>query len=358
MAEPEYDITEPAGHRDSTDEIIRQFLLAPRRRTGFDPFFRFTAACTISYLRRLGRHGWRLPVDDRTDRDPVADLALDLLGEILQSKPGRPFHRVFEYFRAAGITPADLADQSGLTDLYLIFLRRQIRQQLSRLRKQVDSQIENLKRRIRETLEATKNQRHSETIPSDSTERSDIPDELLHRLAEETYLESTSRSDWCLRLAAHLEQEEQYRSNVPISRLQAVMVRVNAAYADLDGSLLHGQYNSSALALQGAAEKARCATIEFVGRDIIPAFADKGRLTSEDAAGLLSICNLYLADWAACGETDRIPKYFREQMPPDRQERYLKDYKYILDTIIARARERFVALMRKDPTVQSLRGYW
>ncbi|MFQ5454358.1 MAG: hypothetical protein ACE5D6_09260, partial [Candidatus Zixiibacteriota bacterium] len=92
--------------------------------------------------------------DDRTDKDPLQDLTIDVLGEILETKKGISNHRVFNYFSTQNINNFKKYDEKFLRSKLQIFLRRQIRQELFRISKQKNPQVENLKERFKDIFKS------------------------------------------------------------------------------------------------------------------------------------------------------------------------------------------------------------
>lgn len=315
---------------------------------------------SLGHVRHLKALGWSLSVDDRTDTDPIPDLALDLLGETLESTPRHSFRRIFEFFHTQGITDFDRHDASELVTLFLTFLRRQLRQEISRRKKQADPQVENLKRRIREltakppfysldgsgliTL-ASQGDDYADDLPS-------ISDDDLLFVVNEAYLETTSRSGWCHAIFARLVERTDCCRAITRHRLTTAMIRVNAAHADLEGTSVSRLSEPAAAAIGKCIKHAVDGTLQRVRGGVLTEFESKGRLTANVADKLADACRAYLSDYVAHGgDTDSIPSYFREAMPGVTADQYQADYKHVFDTTTAAARKILGEILKNNPTV-------
>ena len=189
--------------------ILRDFLVEPLNKRRFNAFYSVTYQFTFGYLRFLSYRGYRLTVDDRTGCDPVSDLAIDILGRPLSSEKGNPFHMIFAYFHAIGIDDFAKHDTGDLWNKFSIWLRRQIKQELSRLGTERNPQIGNLKRRFHDILKPP--EYHSFAAPDNHAEcvalaancadlrreLSPLPVNLIREIAERAFLKSLNRSQWC-----------------------------------------------------------------------------------------------------------------------------------------------------------------
>ena len=84
---------------------------------------------------------------------------------------------------------------------------------------------------------------------------------------------------------------------------------------------------------------------------MITRFVARGRLSAEDAPLVLTAIRTYLEDLIQDGEADKIPQYFLSQKPRLSQSDYLKQYKYVMDTVANRALAEFRRRLREDPTI-------
>ncbi len=90
---------------DSHGATIRAFLANPLNKNIFLSFFRMTYSRSVVYLRYLKSKGFQLPLDQYAGQDPVADLAIDVLGSILRgSQTDPPYPEVFSFLEKAGVT--------------------------------------------------------------------------------------------------------------------------------------------------------------------------------------------------------------------------------------------------------------
>ena len=73
---------------EAKDTIIREFLIQPHNRRIFNDFYKFCYNYTKGYLHYLKRKNYQFPYDERTDKDPIDDLAIDILGFFLAKTTG------------------------------------------------------------------------------------------------------------------------------------------------------------------------------------------------------------------------------------------------------------------------------
>jgi len=355
------------SRHDSKAACVKAFLLRPRDRTAFNAFFDYTFRKALAYLRYLRSVGFHLPVDDRTDNDPLHDLSIDLLGPILESPTGRPYCRIFDFYKAQGINDFENQEADHLADLYLQFLRRQLRQESSRLRKQADPQLENLKRRIRDIVKlepcALTNGRvvRVSLVQYGDDIRADLPEistsELI-RLAHETYATSRTRAEWCHQILAAIASTPNCCRRVSLHRLTSAMVRTNAEHIETADPLISRLPGPSRGPIRAAADEACRIALDRVRDEVLSDFAAKGRLKPAEVDCLAQSCRLYLNDFSNNGyDTESIPTFFKATMPSETHDRYLTDYKYILDKAIAHCLKVFAKTMKKNPMVRAYGFY-
>ncbi len=355
-----------SGH-DSRTACVKAFLLRPRDRTTFNAFFDYTFRRALAYLRYLRSVGFHLPIDDRTDNDPLYDLAIDLLGPILESPAGRPFCRIFNFFETQRVDHFENQEPDYLADLYLQFLRRQLRQESSRLRKQNDPQIENLKRRIKDIVKVEPcvltNGRVARVAHMQYADdlRADLPEiapSELTRLAHETYSTSQTRAQWCHQILEGIASFSNCCRGISLHRLTAVMVSTNAKHVETADPLLSRPPGPAVGPIKVAADDACCIALDRVKEDILRDFAARGRLKPAEVDQLTESCRLYLNDFSNNGyDTESIPTFFKATMPADTHARYQTDYKYILDKAIAHCLKVFATIMKKNPMVRAYGFY-
>jgi len=75
----------------NSGKAIKAFLLNPVDKRTFGTFYSVCFSQTITYLRYLKSRNWKLPIEKSENENPLADLAIDILGPLLQSCPGEPF---------------------------------------------------------------------------------------------------------------------------------------------------------------------------------------------------------------------------------------------------------------------------
>ena len=341
-------------------ETLKRFLERPHSRARFDAFFGLCYRHVLGYLGCLKTRGYQMPLEPKADRNPLADLAIDILGSLLQSTKEQPFTIIFDHYHRIGIVDFRQADPVILYDHFRSLLGGFVRQELSRLRKEADPQLDHLKRRFKDTLK-----------PSDYTAfRSDgdpteyvcltqhnhdsrenyalISREELAVLVEDAFHRSRNRKQWCRAIFESLNDTTTVRNCIRKHELLAAVIAVNMKYVDVDGpgaSRLPG-------ANQGIVETAICEankqTIVWLRDSVLQGFIEKERMTTEVAERFASAAERYLLDLAHSGDTDALPVYFREVMPETEHDRYLKEYKYLFETTISKAEEDFKKRLKKS----------
>ncbi|MEW5995899.1 MAG: hypothetical protein AB1744_16100, partial [Candidatus Zixiibacteriota bacterium] len=165
-------------------------------------------------------------------------------------------------------------------------------------------------------------------------------DDLL-AIAEQAYLKSTSRSEWCRRILELIDEKSDVQNCVRKSELLSAVMAVNSKYADLDGLFPQRGWTPEDTLLLKRAEQAINQTLGWLEQTVLADFIPKGRLTPEEAKRFIQAARCYLNDMVHCGQTDLIPQYFRENLPPGTHARYLRDYKYLFETAINKAVAEF-----------------
>lgn len=342
------------------DRVLKLFLEQPSNRNRFDDFFRLCYRLVRGYLRHLQRQGWVLPFDQTSDRDQLGDLAIDILGPILASSPERPCNRIFDHFKKKGIVDFSEADPEQLYGSFTSRLFLFVREELRALRRDADPQLEHLKRRFSDTLNSSEYVSFSEggsgttyvcVADSSLEDKQDAPTisyDDLEEIVDRAYHESGTRSKWCRRVLEAVEQREDVRNCLKKHELLRAAVSVNMRYLR-DEALLTPSHPSVEIDLQlAAADDARQQTLQWLKNRVMTKFTLKQSITSATAERFLEAVNLYLQDLIHSEGVDKLPVYFREVMPEEEHEKYLKHYKHTFETTINRADEDFRERLRKS----------
>jgi hypothetical protein len=354
---------------DSNWDILSGFLRSPLERNCFNAFFEFTYRRTLAYLRYLHRQGFRLPIDDRTDSDPLADLVTDVLGEIVAPKGNVLFPELFKFLGGHCSFGFPDKERGKIEALYSAFLTVQIRQRLSRLRGERNPQIENLKRRIKDILKEPPFMVFPSSTGSgmmvchiedqNNHERSSfIPIDELKNLVEQAFLKTTTRSTWCTEIFRHLNKTTKYKPCIQLSDLIATMVEVNIRYIENNSIPSAPLSGTHAEIIKKRAKSAKQIAVDTIQLETVKRFVETGRITREEAGYFQKALDQYLEDFSTSGNTDQVPTYFRESMPPETHSRYLSDYKYVFETVLNSGREHFLMILRQDPIFRSLSNYF
>ncbi len=346
--------------KDSDHEVVKRFLEEPRSRERFDAFFELCYRHILGFLGYLRARGFLLPIEQKSDRDPLSDLAIDVLGPFLQSSGNRPCVLVFDFFHRRGITDFKSADSVKLYDLFRSLLFGFTRQELSRLRKDADTQLDHLKRRFKDVLKgdeytsfSTGNDRieyiRLANVETDKHEnRPMILYDRLTALVENAYHQSKSRKEWCRNIFNALNAEISVQNCLKKHELLSAVVTVNMKYVEVDALIPSYSQAADNGILKEAIEIAKKQTLAWLDKNVLRKFVQKDRITTEVADRFRDAAERYLSDLAHSPGVDLLPVYFREVMPENEHNRYLKDYKHIFETTIRKAEDDFKKRLRKN----------
>lgn len=356
---------------NSGDEVfgraLRDFLCKPDRKQ-FRQLFEHSFVRCRNYLRYLRGRQWSLPLDARTDRDPVDDLAIDVLGSLFRSKKDKPFHIVLDYFNQLGITEYRTVDPERLAGLFVALLNGFTRQELFRIYKTVNPELARIKRRSKDILKGEEYTFVSEANDSRKyvchvsfavnlrREAKLVDRNLLEELVTYSLLRTKKDTDLCRMFFQRLNEIKEYQNFVALNEFLSVMVSARATYAEEGFPAPSPMPSPEIELLQGKVEEAKERALAKVWQIDIKRFISRRRITEEEGQAFHKACRLYLDDHCN-GGADPIPQYFRECVPSVSQEIYLSKYKYSLETVVDRA----LAYMRQDlgddPTITGFGDY-
>jgi len=346
----------------SPGEIVRGFLLEPRARSNFDPFFSLCHSTAIGFLRYCHSRGYTLPLH-RADREAAySDLATTLLGELFRSEPGRPFAPIFDYFDRHDVTDYQSVNDAELHRHFKTLICGFVKRQLFRLRKVENSQAEILKRRIKDILRSPQYIKleadYEEPVKvawrkSAQNLRENAPpapSELLREVVERAYVESLSRSEWCENIFKALDAEEDYQKAVGLNELLAIIVSVNAEALQELLPRPDEPPTPETEAMRSFLDDLIEQTIGWAKKNVIDDFALQGRIEVPQARAYCRALENYLLDLCHSGETDSMPQYFREVMPPEERDCYLTRHKYMFERVISESIKYFTSRLKEQTT--------
>ncbi len=302
--------------------------------------------------------------------NPLSDLAIDILGEFFRSESDRPFAVIFDFYTRHGIIDFENTDPETLYSLFLILLKGFIRKELAALSGQEEPQIANLKRRFKDIL---RDPRYSSQIllslnadiiylqanaENLRTDAQPIYYQDLLSIAEQAYLDSKTRQEWCTEIFKIIDRSIDLQNFVRRSDLLRAVIAVNAKYSEIEGLNLSRFPLPDIAILNEAAEKARAESLGKVRINVMSRFLEKGRITPAEADLFERAAERYLIDFGHDGSADSIPDYFREIMPESYQKEYLTRYKYVFENVISEAVEYFKEILRNDSTIRHLGRYY
>lgn len=363
---------------ESKDNIIKEFLVQPHSRTKFNTFYKFCYNFTKGYLHFLKRINYQLPYDDRTDKDPIEDLAIDILGYFLANKKDKQFHLKYEYFLARNNKPFyviyDYFSQHGinnfqsqspekLNDMFVVLLKGFIKKQLFKFKQSTNPQIENLKRRFKDIIRDSEgfntlyiNGTDYVYLESDENNLQDnrplIPYNELESIVLKYFIISKNTSQWCLNILSSINRLTEYRNMVTMYLLLTAVVKVNAEYIDSGEFFTHQASSTKSAWIISYTINAFETTLDNLKSKILPAYLKKQVLSVDESELIYLACRNYLTDYCAHGgDTDSIPLYFREMMPLETHEKYLKDYKNIFESSIKKMLAYFKNELKNISTI-------
>jgi hypothetical protein len=338
--------------------LILEFLKNPYSQNKFDSFFKICSQLTIGFLRYLAKKEYNLPKDSYAGLDPIHDLVDDILGSFLRSELDRPFILVFEFFNKLSRENLDNLSPSDAFRLFKSLLFSFIRQELSRLRKEADPQLENLKQRFKVILkgeyyhifqQSDDNISYvkvaNENIP-ERTDRQMIAYNELLILAEDAYLGSKTRSQWCKTVFKNLENIKSVRNALKMHELLSAVVTVNAKYSLCDSYPTNHILTADYLMNRNIAEDLKAETLIWLSEFVLRDFIRKKKINPDIADKFHKAAGYYLSDMINSSNTDSIPAYFREVMPTEYHNTF-NDYKYVFSTTLNKAQEYFEQKLKK-----------
>jgi hypothetical protein len=350
-------MSNPESH--SYGSVVREFLLHPLDRQTFDNFFRLCYSHTVGQLRYLKAKGRYLPLDDSFNGNPLGDLAMDILGRFLRSTKREYFPVIFSHFRKLNITRPDQVSPDELYRHFTRLLRSHIRQEIFRIIGERDPQTDHLKRRFKEILQGEEfttvrsnpgdtewvfMSRHADNLRKD---KRPVSYEELLSLVDKAYRKGQTRTRWCRRIFELLNEDKDVQNLVEKGQLLWAVVTVNLKYVTEDGLIPPEIMTPDRVLDMKLAEQALEQTLAWLKETVLAAFLRKGRLTEDEAGRFLKTARWYLLDLIYCGQADSIPQYFRETMPEETHDRYLKEYKYTFETTLNKALEDFAKRYHK-----------
>ncbi len=354
---------------DNKSEIIRGFLKAPLNRDRFDEFYALIYRHTVGYLSYLRRTGYTLPAETGGRDNQLSDLAIDILGTLLRCDSTRPFYLIFDCFDRHGITDFDRAAPDDLYSCLISLLHGHIHQELSKLLKATNPQIDNLKRRFKDILKG-KNYGSLNTA-SDTSEcvyllkyedalRENMVSssgDFLLWIAEDAYLQSNTRKAWCNMIFEMINEQTDHQNFTRKHELLGTVVSINSRQMEIDTIPMYRPRSPMQESLHREAQKCKSVTLEWAKNEILSHFVEKGNINKSDAVGLMAALEKYLNDFCEHGDTDPLPRYFRECMPDETHRMYLSHYKYIFETLADKSLEYLKVILRKRATVLGLGDY-
>ena len=315
-------------------ETLKRFLERPLSRARFDVFFGLCYRHVLGYLGCLKTRGYQIPLEPKTNYNPLADLAIDILGPFLQSTKEQPFTVIFDHYRRTGIDDFIRTDPAVLYNHFRALLYGFVRQELSRLKKEADPQLDNLKRRFKDILKPS----DYTTFRTDGdqaeyvylTQNGDnkrencslISREGLTMLVDDAFNHSFNRKQWCYNIFSAINGTTTVRNCVRKHELLATVIAVNMKYVEIDSPETSRLLSADQGIIETAIREANKQTMVWLRDSVLQGYIEKERMTTKVAEQFASATERYLLDLAHSG-VDALPIYFREVMPEIEHDRYL-----------------------------------
>ena len=354
---------------EPNDNIIKEFLIQPHNRRKFNDFYKFCYNFTNGYLHFLKRINYQLPYDDRTDKDPIEDLAIDILGFFLAHKKDKPFYIIYNYFSQHGINDFQPQSPEILNDMFAVLLKGFIKKQLFKFKHSTNPQIENLKKRFKVIFKESRNfksirynkneyiymKSEKENLRKDNPP---LPYEDLLDITLKAFYKSNNRTEWCYKIFKYIEEKVIFQNMVSKYQLLTTVVKVNAEYIDNGEFFTHQISSTKSALINSSIKKAFDVSLDNLKTEILSAYLKKQAISIDESELLYIACRNYFTDYCNHGrDTDSIPLYFREMMPLETHERYLKDYKNIFESSIKKMLVFFKNELKNSSTIQRLGNY-
>lgn len=356
----------------SQGEIVRDFLVFTDNPELFDDFFQILKKHACATVFGLLKKGWKLPENSDDVNKDVHDTANHLMGLMLGVKNGRQYGFILDYFETH---LPQISDPNQIDYFHLLtdFVRRFCPQYLNNLKKEENPQMAKLKRQIDRAISDTnlyctdsnRFEGKSAAIWRSSNSKNlrtecDVVeyDHLLEIVEEAYYLDGSCHvPGWCANVFEILNCYTEFRNYIFLHQLKSAMV--NIRFKIIDQSLIENSCSQSIRnrTLLLSAKNTASKTISYIHKQVIPRFVDKKRLTRLEADQFLKAVESYLDDQTNGCETASIPTYLRETELFTENQVYLKKYKYMFETVIEEAREKFIEIMKKDPTIGQVGDY-
>jgi hypothetical protein len=342
------------GDHSSDALILQRFLAKPSDRTAYDAFFELCYRLTTSSLGYLKSRGQPLPVDNTNPDRGFEDLTCRILGEFLAPGKGRRNQIIFSFFERQGIADFATMPADHLFDLFLGLQRNFVRQEVFRQTRQEDRQLARLEKTFKDILRTKGYQSRLSRGPNRSGV---LPDDKLNEIVEAAFLDANNDTEWCARIFDLVDQLDKPPAKVNEYSLIRFAVDVRLRHVELEGFRASVPPGPIAGAIAEQLPRIRDEVLRTTTRPLVERFVGKGRLKPDEAEAFVQAAEIYLIDHFDGGGVDSIPEYFREAVSNVDSKEYLRDYKYIFETVIHSAVEEMRNRLRNDPIIRSLRYY-
>lgn len=349
------------GTKQNIDaSVVRAFLIDPKERRAFEAFFKLTNRITVGYLRYLQGRIQQIQTQYSNPDSLLNDIATDILGEFFQSKSGKPFFIIFDYFKRHGLTDFDKISDGDLIDHYRNLLFGFCRKKIGHLRGEGDPQVANLKRRFNEIIAerpylAFKMSGNKieyvcleKNRPATLLDKETIGFDQLLEITRKAFSVVKTRTQLVAKIFEILEDYTEYAPFVRKTDLIIALIEINCSFIDDTYSDIPDKYGFEISRVRELGMKYIPQVLEILHTNYINMYVSKGKLSGEKPVWVINAARAYLEDFLASGSEDSVPSYFREHFPEKYHECYATDYKYIFDTVLPRGKERLIEKIRNN----------
>jgi len=335
-----------ADGKTSLAQSIILFLHDPR--VGFVPFYAVCRCLTRKYLGTLRAKGWSLPIEDRLERDPLKNLADELLEHLFCVGGSEPNSRICAYFRKQGMASFDDAEPERLVNLFMPFFIKEIKQQLYELYHTRDPEQARIRERFKRILRSgrfttiTLNGRElicqPEHIDACVPDKPSPPRAILEGLAWEALLSAKTETVLVAGLFERMSELPEYLPAVEPRLLLQALVQVRLAFLEQElpsPAKLPPPNIATALAQLGTAVEE---AVQVVASEVFPRWVRQGKLDEVMAAAWQRAIRLYLNDyWQDGGNANSPVVYYREVSPTKVHADYNRKYRYLFENTLKTA---------------------
>lgn len=330
-------------------QTVRTFIANPADREAFDRFLILALRLARAYIAmRVRRGSLYVPANEFPAASAVDDCACECLGSLFESRPGRPFYLITEYFgpRIDSATPPDRIYAllqgviAGHLDQELMrFNPQSVAIRRAILRAMSEPEFEKVRAGGHDhwALRSTANARR-EHLPQ-------IEDDALQHVINGACRRFSDMPDRCRFTFEALNQDDRFQNLIECRRFIAILIRI---LTDHDGSAPSQGPDPNTDYIRRTVRILADNAMRSISEDLLPSLVKKRGLNDIECLALRHALTNLMTDFAEDGSHDLLPGYLKEVMPAGSEKVYLQRYKYAWETLVANAKERLRAGLREE----------